>query len=51
MLETVVQPSPKKVSSLKKLFKKCKEQKELVLLSIPFVIYALIFIMLLLVAG
>lgn len=43
MLETVVQPSPKKVSSLKKLFKKCKEQKELVLLSIPFVIYALIF--------
>ncbi|CAM5405598.1 ABC transporter permease [Niallia circulans] len=43
MLETVVQPSPKKVGSLKKLFKKCKEQKELVLLSIPFVIYALIF--------
>ncbi|AYV73612.1 ABC transporter permease subunit [Bacillus sp. PK3-056] len=43
MLETVVQPSPKKISSLKKLFKKCKEQKELVLLSIPFVIYALIF--------
>jgi putative aldouronate transport system permease protein len=43
MLESVVQPSPKKVSSLKKLFKKCREQKELVLLSIPFVIYALIF--------
>ncbi|HEO8418211.1 ABC transporter permease [Niallia sp. FSL W8-0635] len=43
VLETVVQPSPKKVSSLKKLFKKCREQKELVLLSIPFVIYALIF--------
>lgn len=43
MLESVVQPSPKKVSSLKKLFKKCQEQKELVLLSIPFVIYALIF--------
>ncbi|MEK4749186.1 ABC transporter permease subunit [Niallia sp. FSL W8-0177] len=43
MLETVVHPSPKKVGSLKKLFKKCKEQKELVLLSIPFVIYALIF--------
>ncbi|UQZ75929.1 protein lplB [Niallia circulans] len=43
MLETVVQPSPKKISSLKKFFKKCKEQKELVLLSIPFVIYALIF--------
>ncbi|MCF2648496.1 ABC transporter permease [Niallia circulans] len=43
MLESVVQPSPKKVSSLIKLFKKCREQKELVLLSIPFVIYALIF--------